>query len=121
MKDISTDYNWFKIAEALNELTFSAGGFTEVEVNNRKLCISRFKENLFACSATCPHAGGRLAEGYIDVLGNIVCPVHRYKFSLAHGRNTSGEGYHLRTFPVEIRDDGIFVGFKEKNFFEPLK
>src|SRR5688572_9039756 len=99
MKDISTDYSWFKIAEDLAELNFSLAGFIELEVNNKKLCISRFKDELFACSATCPHAGGRLAEGYIDVMGNIVCPVHRYKFSLANGRNSSGEGYYLRTFP----------------------
>ena len=46
----------------------------------------------------------------MDALGNIVCPLHRYKFSIKNGRNTSGEGYFLKTFAIEVREDGIFVG-----------
>ncbi len=79
------------------------------------------KDNLYACTATCPHAGGILGEGYVDVLGNIVCPIHRYKFSLRNGQNTSGEGYYLKTYPVEMRLEGIFVGFAEKNLFNWFK
>jgi 3-phenylpropionate/trans-cinnamate dioxygenase ferredoxin subunit len=64
---------------------------------------------LFACAAACPHAGARMANGQIDVLGNIICPLHRYKFSLVNGRNVSGEGYHLKTWKVEWREDGVWV------------
>jgi 3-phenylpropionate/trans-cinnamate dioxygenase ferredoxin subunit len=74
-------------------------------------------DKLKACAAKCPHAGARMAEGYIDALGNIVCPLHRYKFSLSGGRNVSGEGYFLKTYAVEERADGIYVGIEEKNGF----
>jgi 3-phenylpropionate/trans-cinnamate dioxygenase ferredoxin subunit len=37
------------------------------------------------------------------------------KFDLKNGRNTSGEGYFLKTFPVEVRENGVFVQFDEKN------
>ena len=70
-----------------------------------------------ACAYACPHAGGILSEGYIDALGNVVCPIHRYKFSLQNGRNVSGEGYYLTTLPVEVREDGIFAGIEQKGFF----
>ena len=68
---------------------------------------------LFAFAYKCPHAGGMLAEGFIDALGNIVCPLHRYKYNMANGRNTSGEGYYLKHWPVQIKEDGIFVGVEE--------
>jgi 3-phenylpropionate/trans-cinnamate dioxygenase ferredoxin subunit len=41
-----------------------------------------------------------------------VCPLHRYRFSLANGRNTSGEGYFLKTYPVKEDDDGVWVGLE---------
>ena len=52
----------------------------------------------------------------MDGVGNIVCPLHRYKFNLETGRNVTGEGYFLKTYPVESRPDGIYVGFKEKSW-----
>ena len=112
---------WHKLADSIAALSLSADGLAEAEVNNKKICISLHKEQLFACAAICPHAGGRLAEGYIDALGNIVCPVHRYKFNLLNGRNSSAEGYYLQTYPVQVRPTGVFVGFEEKNLFNWLK
>ena len=91
-------------------------------MNGRRICIAKFKEELFAFAYNCPHAGGMLAEGYIDALGNIVCPVHRYKYDMKNGRNSSGEGYYLKHWPVETRGDGVYVGNKESgNFFGWLK
>jgi nitrite reductase/ring-hydroxylating ferredoxin subunit len=69
---------------------------------------------VLACAHKCPHAGGAMADGFVDALGNIVCPLHRYKFSLQNGRNTSGEGYYLKTHPVQLRENGVFVGIEEK-------
>ena len=117
----STKYTWYKLADSVQELSFSEDGLAELELNGKKICISLHKEQLFACTAKCPHAGGRLADGYIDALGNIVCPIHRYKFNLQNGRNASGEGYYLKTYPIEVRPGGIFVGFEEKNLFNWLK
>jgi nitrite reductase/ring-hydroxylating ferredoxin subunit len=114
-------FSWHKISDSLEEISFSANGLAQVEVAGKIICVSRKGDQLSACTAKCPHAGGSLADGYIDPLGNIVCPLHRYKFSLQNGRNVSGEGYFLKTFPVEMRTDGVFVGFEQNNFFKWLK
>jgi len=105
------DHNWHKIAESMAEINFSANGLVLVEVAGKTITVGmdKEKEHLFACAHKCPHAGGLLADGYIDALGNIVCPLHRYRFDPYNGRNTSGEGYYLRTFSVELREDGVFV------------
>jgi len=86
-------------------------------VDSRKVTLAKHNDQIFACAYKCPHASGILAEGYVDVSGNIVCPVHRYKFNLLNGRNTSGEGYYLKTYPLQKSEEGIFIGFEEKTFF----
>ena len=112
---MSINYKWYKIANTQTELMLSNEGLVDVEVNGQRVAIALYKNNLFGFSSKCPHAGGKLSNGYLDAVGNIVCPLHRYKFSLKTGRNMSGEGYFLKTYPVEVRLDGIFIGFKEIN------
>jgi len=103
--------HWHKIAASVNELAFAPNGIAVAEADGKKICIARYREALYAFAYKCPHASGIMADGYIDALGNIVCPVHRYKFNVQNGRNTSGEGYYLKHWPVELREDGVYVSF----------
>ena len=106
---IIPNHKWHKVAESLAEINFAANGLTELEINGKTICIGKHNNQLFACTQKCPHAGGILAEGYIDATGNLVCPLHRYKFNPTNGRDVSGEGYFLKTFFIEERDDGVFI------------
>ena len=110
-------YEWHKIADNEKEIAMEENGIAVIEIKDKKICIAKFQEQWFGFPYKCPHAGGLLANGYIDVTGNIVCPVHRYKFSLKTGRNTSGEGYYMKTFPIEIRPEGFYVGFETGGLF----
>ncbi len=105
---------WYKIAESEDELFINKESLIEIEIAGKMICIGKHQEVLRACVAKCPHAGGKMADGYIDALGNIVCPLHRYRFSLNNGRNISGEGYFLKTYSIETRDNGVFVAIEEK-------
>lgn len=121
-KHLSTKtYIWHKIADSAAGLNFPLNNLLQIQVAGKTICIAKKEESLFACTAKCPHAGGILADGFMDALGNLVCPLHRYKFNIQNGRNTSGEGYYLKTFPVQIRAEGIFVGFEESSFWGWLK
>jgi nitrite reductase/ring-hydroxylating ferredoxin subunit len=113
----ATKYTWYKIAESEKELQFNSNGLLITGVNNKKITVAKKNNRLYACGYACPHAGGILAEGYVDALGNIVCPVHHYRFNMQNGRNTSGEGYFLKTYLVEVREDGVYVGIEEKKLF----
>jgi nitrite reductase/ring-hydroxylating ferredoxin subunit len=110
-------YTWHKIAESAEELFFNENNLATSEANGKKICIGRFNDSLFAFAHKCPHAGGYLCDGYIDALGNVVCPLHRYKFDMSNGRNVSGEGYYLKHWPVEVRENGIFVGMEKSSWF----
>ncbi len=82
----------------------------EVTIGIRRIGLLKRGEKVYAFTAACPHAGSPLCEGWVDALGRIVCPDHKYRFDPTNGRNTTGEGYKLFTYPVEIRADEIFVG-----------
>jgi 3-phenylpropionate/trans-cinnamate dioxygenase ferredoxin subunit len=102
---------WHKAAESIAEIT-ARGERTmmPVQLAGRSLCLVVFENRVYCTSSRCPHAGASLCDGFVDGRGNMVCAMHRYRFSLANGHNSSGEGFHLKTFPVQVTDDGVFVG-----------
>ena len=106
-------FNWYKIAYHISEIDFAVNNIAVAELMGKKICIGKHHDKVFAFTYKCPHAGGILADGYIDAPGNVVCPLHRYKYSLQNGRNVSGEGYYLKHWPVELRNEGVFVGMEE--------
>lgn len=108
----SKEYIWYFVADSIEALGFGKYDMVQVEVGDRTICIARYKEDVYAFQSTCPHAGAKMVMGYIDVQGNAVCPLHRFKFSMKTGRNVTGEGYDMRTYPLELRENGIYVGFR---------
>ncbi len=120
MKD-EKKYKWHKIAELISDLNFEENNLAEIEVAGKKICIAKISDSIVACGSKCPHAGGRMSEGFIDKNGNIVCPVHRYIFSFENGRDVSGEGYFLKIYPTRITGEGVFLGIEESGLFNWLK
>lgn len=113
-------YTYHKIADSEAELEFQPNGIAVAEVKGKKICLAKHADSLFAFAYKCPHAAGLLANGWIDLKGNIVCPLHQYKFSLATGRNVTGEGYYMKRWPVEQRGDEIWVGLEASGLFSWL-
>ena len=103
-------YNWYKLATSMADIDFNEEGLAEIKIAGKLICIYKTEENVKACAAKCPHAAQSLTTGYVDVKGNIVCSLHHYKFNLDSGKNVSGEGYFLKTYPIELRADGIYIG-----------
>lgn len=102
-------YSWHLVDGTL----FSAleeGRMQDFLVGDKQICLLKKSGIVHAFVATCPHAGARFCDGWLDAQGRVVCPLHKYRFDPANGRNTSGEGYKLKTYPVEIREDYIYIG-----------
>lgn len=87
------------------------GQLTEGETQaQKKITLLKKSGVIHAFAATCPHAGAKLCDGWLDAQGRVVCALHKYRFDPANGRNTSGEGYKLMTYPVEVKDGNIYIG-----------
>jgi nitrite reductase/ring-hydroxylating ferredoxin subunit len=110
-------YHWYKIFDSEAEIKLPANGIGVVEVNGKGICIAKFENQWYAFAFSCPHAGAPLNQACLDSKGNVICPVHNYKFSLRNGRDSNDEGYHLKTYPAELRNDGLFLGIKREGLF----
>ena|SRR5579859_5152095 len=113
-------YKWHKIAGEAADIQWTKGNVAEVQVNGKTLCLGRLQEEWYGFGLLCPHAGAPMTMGYIDGACHVVCPVHSLKFNLKDGRDTNGDGYKLKTYPVEVREDGVYVGFDEGGLFKWL-
>jgi nitrite reductase/ring-hydroxylating ferredoxin subunit len=108
--------NWHRIASDVESLQIPENNIVTADCGGKTISVGRYNGGIYAFAYKCPHASGILANGTIDPLGNVVCPLHRYKFNITNGRNSSGEGYYLKTYPIEVREDGVFAGIEEAGF-----
>lgn len=107
--------HWFKAVDDVNTIHWQENSMCVIEVNDTKITLALNKQSIHAFAYKCPHAGGIMSEGFIDAMGNAVCPVHQYRFNLKTGRNSTGEDF-LKTYLVDIRDSALYVGFEEKTW-----
>ena len=107
---LSKEKSWIKIAESAEALFTKPNEIKELEVAGKIICIARHKDQVFAFAPKCPHASGRFADGFIDAVGHVVCPLHHYRFCMKTGRNVSGEGYFLKHWPIKI-EAGVYINF----------
>ena len=106
---------WYKVFDSLvaAEQQVRMNATQTIQVNGRKICFARTTQGIFAVNDKCPHNGASLGNGYCTAENSIVCPLHRYHFDLQTGRAKSGVGDVVDTYPIEIREDGVYIGFKE--------
>ena len=78
-------------------------------VDGDMIAVFRLRDgSVRALSAVCPHQGGPLADGQID-LRQVVCPLHLNAWDLATGCSLSGLA-PVAVFEVHVADDQILLG-----------
>jgi thiamine pyrophosphate-dependent acetolactate synthase large subunit-like protein/nitrite reductase/ring-hydroxylating ferredoxin subunit len=82
-----------------------------VTCGHQAVCMTHFGGQYHALDNACPHQGGPLGEGSIEN-GWLRCPWHGWDFHPATGKPPGGFSDGVHTFPVEIRDDGVYVGIE---------
>lgn len=112
------EITWIKLFDTIAAANKSVaiGRVTTIDVGRKKICLARTTEGFFAVNDKCPHNGASLGNGFCTDEGSVVCPVHRYHFDLKTGRAKSGLGDFVQPYPIEVREDGIFIGFEKLVF-----
>ncbi|RMF82095.1 MAG: thiamine pyrophosphate-binding protein [Chloroflexi bacterium] len=90
------------------------GRVTTVTAGVKAICLAHFEGQYYALDNHCPHQGGPLGEGQIED-GCVICPWHGYEYSPIDGSPPEGYGDYATSYPLEVRDDGIYVAV------EPVK
>ncbi|MEM8748782.1 MAG: thiamine pyrophosphate-binding protein [Pseudomonadota bacterium] len=93
------------------------GRVKTVTARTISICLSHFDGQWAAMDNRCPHQGGPLGEGSIEkgVEGKcwIRCPWHGWDFDPLTGSPPGGhEDTGQELYPIEIRDDEIFIGLE---------
>jgi nitrite reductase/ring-hydroxylating ferredoxin subunit len=73
-----------------------------------RLAVFRDGEDIVALSGRCPHSGGPLGLGWIED-GEVVCPLHHWRFRLSDGRCSTTSGNSVHRFRCEVRGDEVWV------------
>lgn len=98
--------SWVKIAE-VDGVAPGAGRAFQVE--GFSIAVFNVDGKLYAIDDSCPHQGSSLAAGKLE--GCVVtCRSHGMKVNVTGGEQQPGSGMNVRSFPLELRPDGIYVG-----------
>ncbi|MCG8423259.1 MAG: thiamine pyrophosphate-dependent enzyme [Proteobacteria bacterium] len=97
---------WYKAAGP-DELP--EGRVKSVSCGLETVCLTHYKGKYAALDNRCPHQGGPLGEGTIEK-GYLRCPWHGWDFDPLDGKPPGGYDDGVDTYPVDIRDDGVYIG-----------
>jgi apoptosis-inducing factor 3 len=99
---------------------FAPGTMRQVEVEGSKILLARDGDTVLAVDATCPHAGGPLAEG-VWWGHRVVCPWHKAAFCLKTGAVLDPPAVdRLRRYDVRINDGHVLVALPAADIAETL-
>jgi nitrite reductase/ring-hydroxylating ferredoxin subunit len=84
------------------------GAVLEYMYGEMPVAVCNDAGSIHALHGRCPHHNGPLGQGNLAG-GHIVCPWHAWEFSCATGELDYNPAIRVATFPLELRDGGVFV------------
>ncbi|MCH7498361.1 MAG: Rieske 2Fe-2S domain-containing protein [Candidatus Marinimicrobia bacterium] len=99
---------WYRVAD-LDSLPDNR--VRTVTAGTHQVCLVHHEGKLTALDNRCPHQGGPLGEGQLED-GWVICPWHAYQYDPITGQGPEGFEDKVDPYPVELREDGIFVGLE---------
>lgn len=112
----SHSLHWHKVAE-LDELP--EGRVKTAVAGAKSMALTHVNGIYTAMDNRCPHQGGPLGEGSIESGEDgkcwLRCPWHGWDFDPLTGKPPGGhEDSGQALYPIEVREDGVYVGLKEE-------
>lgn len=104
--------SWIRVGSVAD---FPANGGATVKHGYAQIAVFNFasREEWYATDNMCPHRQEFvLSRGIVgDASGvpKVACPIHKKNFSLQDGSCMSGENYAIRTYPVKVEEDAVFL------------
>ncbi len=102
---------WHKVLDSKSELLDNR--VMSVTAGHKGICLANHEGKLCALDNKCPHQGGPLGEGSIEN-GLLRCPWHGWDFDPCTGKPPGGYDDGVEIFPIEEREDGVYVGLEEE-------
>jgi nitrite reductase (NADH) small subunit len=109
---------WFP---ACNTYDVPENGGVCVKYKHKQIALFNFtrRGEWYASQNMCPHrmqmALSRGMIGSLEGEPKVACPFHKKNFSLIDGHCMSGDDYKIKTYPVKIEDDVVYIGVSEED------
>jgi nitrite reductase (NADH) small subunit len=97
-----------KLERVASTCEIPPGKGLKVKVNGRYIALFNHNGYFYAIQNRCPHQSADLADGYIRK-NKLYCPMHNWAFDIKTGAFSFNPDQKLKTYPVEVHDDNIFI------------
>ncbi len=94
-------------AEAESEVP--VGTTRKLVVKNKPYLLIHSTEGFSVSDELCPHQRAPLSKGNLNDFGEIICPLHEYRFSLKTGMEASNKCGHLTLYQIAVKSDGLYI------------
>ena len=107
---------WYRVAD-IGEMQEKE--VRSIQAGSASIALVRFNGKYAALSNACPHQGGPLGEGSIECDDKdeecwLRCPWHGWDFHPLTGKSPGSRDEGVSTYPVEERDNGVYVQVREQ-------
>jgi ferredoxin-nitrite reductase len=92
------------VKPAIRSQDIQEGSAKLVRRKGEEMAIFKVDGELYGIQNICPHEGGQLCKGWIEG-GEVVCPLHGYKFSLKTGACSTDPTLKVRVFKLVCQGD----------------
>ena len=106
------DVRWVHVGSVAD---FPIDGGATIKYGQSQIAVFNFttRGEWYASQNMCPHRKAFvLSRGMIgDAQGQpkVACPLHKKTFSLESGESLQNEDYKIRTFPVKVEEEGVYL------------
>lgn len=107
---------WFQACQVTD---VPENGGVCVKYDNKQIALFYFtrRGEWYATQNECPHRNQMaLSRGMIGSYNDepkVACPFHKKTFSLVTGQCLNGDECNLKTYPVKVDNDWVFIGIED--------
>ena len=91
------------------ENAFLERSIRRLRIGNKVFILIKYKDHFHLVAGLCPHQKQPLDSGSLNAFGEIICPLHFYRFNLKSGREANNLCSDLEVYPLEINTSGVFT------------
>ncbi len=81
----------------------------KLAAGEKRLGVLRIGELIHVFDSQCPHRGADLSQANINGAGEIIYPLHQYRFELKTGDVRSGYCASLPIYRNELTESGLYI------------
>jgi 3-phenylpropionate/trans-cinnamate dioxygenase ferredoxin component len=99
---------WIKVCDVKS---LKNGDLLDFDIEDKKILISKLRDEVYATDRICTHAYADLSTGFInDDEKTLTCPLHMSAFKLEDGtpQNLPAEE-PLKTYKIKIQDNYVYI------------